>query len=67
MHNTTEAKFLISFLPDVDECSLGTASCPSGEECVNTAGSYRCRVKCADGFLMTANDTCVGNVCASLV
>lgn len=44
---------------DVDECSLGTASCPSGEECVNTAGSYRCRVKCADGFLMTANDTCV--------
>ncbi|PFX30360.1 hemicentin-1-like isoform X2 [Stylophora pistillata] len=44
---------------DVDECTLGIASCPSGEECVNTDGSYRCRVKCADGFLMTANDTCV--------
>ncbi|KAL9989079.1 hypothetical protein ACROYT_G003587 [Oculina patagonica] len=43
---------------DMDECSLGTGSCPSGQECVNTPGAYRCRVKCADGFIMAANDTC---------
>ena len=48
------------FLPDVEECALGTGSCPLGEDCVNTAGSFRCRGRCLNGFNMTDNDTCVG-------
>lgn len=60
--NLRKNVFLISPLLDIDECSLGTGSCPSGQECVNTPGAYRCRGKCADGFVMAANDTCFGNV-----
>ena len=55
--------FLICLFTDVDECILGNASCPSGFECVNTPGAYRCRVKCPEGFVMTDNETCVGNAC----
>ena len=55
------SKFTIFILADLDECVLGNASCPSGYECVNTLGTYRCRVRCPDGFVMTDNDTCVGN------
>lgn len=44
---------------DVDECAGGNGSCPSDYECVNTVGSYRCRLRCPRGFFMTHNETCI--------
>ncbi|XP_056395554.1 LOW QUALITY PROTEIN: hemicentin-2 [Hyla sarda] len=35
---------------DVDECRLGSHRCPSGQECINTPGSYRCLLRCGPGF-----------------
>ncbi|XP_063792751.1 hemicentin-2 [Pseudophryne corroboree] len=35
---------------DLDECKMGTYQCPSGLECINTAGSYRCLLRCGPGF-----------------
>ena len=52
---------LFFFLADVDECAGGNGSCPSDYECVNTVGSYRCRLRCPRGFVMTHNETCIGN------
>ncbi|KAK3103621.1 hypothetical protein FSP39_020595 [Pinctada imbricata] len=43
---------------DIDECTTGSATCPSNSYCVNTPGSYRCQ--CEDGFVM-ANGNCSGN------
>ncbi|KAG9473293.1 hypothetical protein GDO78_019504 [Eleutherodactylus coqui] len=35
---------------DLDECRLGSHQCPSGQECDNTLGSYRCLLRCGPGF-----------------
>ncbi|KAM8933893.1 hemicentin-2 [Pelodytes ibericus] len=35
---------------DLDECSSGSHQCPAGQECVNTAGSYQCLLRCGPGF-----------------
>ncbi|XP_064650190.1 hemicentin-1-like isoform X2 [Lineus longissimus] len=39
---------------DINECDLRIARCHQGQECINTAGSYRCAVKCGDGFRRTS-------------
>jgi hypothetical protein len=40
---------------DIDECSEGTATCPSLSTCMNTIGDYTC--VCADGYeLMNPED-----------
>uniref|UniRef100_A0A0K0D5X1 EGF-like domain-containing protein n=1 Tax=Angiostrongylus cantonensis TaxID=6313 RepID=A0A0K0D5X1_ANGCA len=42
---------------DVDECATGNR-CAAGEECVNTAGSFRCEEKgkiCAPGYAVNEN------------
>ncbi|CAJ0944218.1 unnamed protein product [Ranitomeya imitator] len=39
---------------DLDECRLGSHQCPSGQECINTPGSYRCILRCGPGFQPTA-------------
>src|SRR5690606_22400384 len=31
---------------DVDECALGTATCPANSRCLNTPGSYECLCDC---------------------
>ncbi|XP_053565027.1 hemicentin-1-like [Bombina bombina] len=35
---------------DVDECRLGSHHCQVGQECINTAGSYQCLLRCGPGF-----------------
>ncbi|MBN3299469.1 HMCN1 protein, partial [Amia calva] len=35
---------------DVDECAQGTHMCHYNQQCVNTAGSYRCLAQCGPGF-----------------
>ncbi|KAG8536274.1 hypothetical protein GDO81_026759, partial [Engystomops pustulosus] len=42
---------------DLDECRLGSHQCPSGQECVNTPGSYRCLLRCGPGFRPNAEGT----------
>ncbi|XP_069842937.1 hemicentin-2 [Dendropsophus ebraccatus] len=42
---------------DVDECRLGSHQCPSGQECINTPGSYRCLLRCGPGFRPNAEGT----------
>lgn len=44
---------------DLDECADNNRTCPSGYDCINTLGSYRCRFPCPDGFVRTLNETCV--------
>lgn len=36
--------------PDIDECSQGSHMCHYNQQCVNTAGTYRCQAKCGSGF-----------------
>lgn len=43
----------ISNLIDIDECSLGVASCAENAECLDTDGSYECL--CSSGY--TGNGT----------
>ena len=48
---------LISFLPDIDECSRGIDNC--SHKCTNTLGSFVCG--CIDGFhLDNDGTTCIG-------
>lgn len=54
------------FFADLDECADNNSTCPSGYDCINTLGSYRCRFPCPDGFVRTLNETCVGNSCIFL-
>uniref|UniRef100_A0A8C2UJN2 Hemicentin-1 n=1 Tax=Coturnix japonica TaxID=93934 RepID=A0A8C2UJN2_COTJA len=35
---------------DVDECALGKHSCHADQDCENSAGSYRCVLRCRTGF-----------------
>ncbi|XP_066569261.1 hemicentin-1 isoform X1 [Amia ocellicauda] len=39
-----------SYCADVDECAQGTHMCHYNQQCVNTAGSYRCLAQCGPGF-----------------
>lgn len=51
---------LSSYLTDVDECT-DTRICPADKECINTEGSYRCRVKCSQGYeRVQLTDDCRG-------
>ena len=43
----------VSHLIDIDECSLGVASCAENAECLDTDGSYECL--CSSGY--TGNET----------
>ena len=45
----------IIFLPDINECELGTDLCVNAE-CNNTAGSYTC--SCFSGFFPGNFTTC---------
>ena len=47
---------------DIDECSDGTAECPTNSQCINAAGSYQCQ--CNSGFIMNmnGNNTCDGEL-----
>ncbi|XP_062437683.1 hemicentin-1 [Rhea pennata] len=40
---------------DIDECALGGHSCRAGQDCENAVGSYRCVVRCGNGFRRTAD------------
>ncbi|KFP01647.1 Hemicentin-1, partial [Calypte anna] len=40
---------------DIDECALGGHTCHAGQDCENTMGSYRCVVRCGNGFKRTAD------------
>uniref|UniRef100_A0A8C3PW12 Hemicentin 1 n=1 Tax=Chrysolophus pictus TaxID=9089 RepID=A0A8C3PW12_CHRPC len=35
---------------DVDECALGRHTCHTDQDCENSAGSYRCMLRCRTGF-----------------
>ena len=41
-------KFLLSFFPDIDECSAGMDRCHRNSICINIQGSYHCQ--CRNGF-----------------
>ena len=47
----------MSYLTDIDECSVGVVSCAENAECLDTDGSYECI--CSSGY--TSN----GTTCAS--
>ncbi|XP_053328822.1 hemicentin-2 [Spea bombifrons] len=47
---------------DVNECSLGTHQCPAGQECINTAGSYRCLLRCGPGYRPNSEGTACEDV-----
>ena len=49
--------FIYLFL-DIDECSVGTASCDVNSICMNTRGSYNCQ--CKDGYTKNENGQCIG-------
>uniref|UniRef100_A0A8B9BNN6 Hemicentin 1 n=1 Tax=Anser brachyrhynchus TaxID=132585 RepID=A0A8B9BNN6_9AVES len=40
---------------DIDECALGGHTCHAGQDCENIIGSYRCVVRCGNGFRRTAD------------
>ncbi|XP_056628956.1 hemicentin-1 isoform X2 [Triplophysa dalaica] len=35
---------------DIDECMQGSHMCHHNQQCMNTAGTYRCQAKCGPGF-----------------
>ena len=47
----------MSYLTDIDECSVGVVSCAENAECLDTDGSYECI--CSSGY------TWNGTTCAS--
>ncbi|XP_041428394.1 hemicentin-2 isoform X1 [Xenopus laevis] len=47
---------------DVDECFLGTHHCEAGQQCINTAGSYQCLLRCGPGFRPNAEGTACEDV-----
>ncbi|OCT55812.1 hypothetical protein XELAEV_18003609mg, partial [Xenopus laevis] len=51
-----------SLFPDVDECFLGTHHCEAGQQCINTAGSYQCLLRCGPGFRPNAEGTACEDV-----
>uniref|UniRef100_A0A669QE89 Hemicentin 1 n=1 Tax=Phasianus colchicus TaxID=9054 RepID=A0A669QE89_PHACC len=40
---------------DVDECALGRHTCHTDQDCENSAGSYRCMLRCRTGFQRAAD------------
>ncbi|KAK7102350.1 hypothetical protein V1264_020582 [Littorina saxatilis] len=53
---------------DMDECTENTHRCQRHQQCINTAGSYRCRslVNCPPGYEPTSNSGCQDiNECTS--
>ncbi|KAG8447614.1 hypothetical protein GDO86_014935 [Hymenochirus boettgeri] len=55
---------------DIDECTVGAHRCDAGQQCINTAGSYQCLLRCAPGFRPNAEGTacedineCLRSVC----
>uniref|UniRef100_A0A8B9ZBH1 Hemicentin 1 n=1 Tax=Anas platyrhynchos TaxID=8839 RepID=A0A8B9ZBH1_ANAPL len=51
-HGEVYSFFLIT---DIDECALGGHTCHAGQDCENVIGSYRCVVRCGNGFRRTAD------------
>ncbi|CAI9595566.1 unnamed protein product, partial [Staurois parvus] len=47
---------------DLDECKMGTHQCPSGQECINMPGTYRCHLRCGPGFRPNAEGTACEDV-----
>ncbi len=47
--NITTIKLIFFILIDINECSLGTYSCHSNADCINTVGSYSCQ--CRSGYV----------------
>ncbi|XP_073456587.1 hemicentin-2 [Aquarana catesbeiana] len=47
---------------DLDECKMGTHQCPSGQECINMPGKYRCHLRCGPGFRPNAGGTACEDV-----
>lgn len=52
-----KSQFIYLFL-DIDECSIGTASCDVNSNCINTRGSYDC--VCKEGYTKNENGHCIG-------
>ncbi|EGW10408.1 Pro-epidermal growth factor, partial [Cricetulus griseus] len=47
--HTLVAEVMVSGMNYIDECALGSASCPTtSSECINTEGGYVCR--CSEGY-----------------
>ncbi|KAL7646898.1 UNVERIFIED_CONTAM: hypothetical protein RMT77_002155 [Armadillidium vulgare] len=44
---------------DINECAEGISNCLPGQICVNTEGSFDCRVECRDGFKYEPQDPAV--------
>ncbi|XP_061842088.1 hemicentin-1 [Nerophis lumbriciformis] len=42
---------------DIDECAQGSRMCHYNQQCVNTAGTYRCQAKCGAGFKPSVTGT----------
>lgn len=42
----------------MDECTSGENPCQQNADCINIAGSYRC--KCAQGYKLSPGGACVG-------
>nr|DBA21577.1 TPA: hypothetical protein GDO54_018188 [Pyxicephalus adspersus] len=47
---------------DLDECKMGTHQCPSGQECINMPGTFRCLLRCGPGFRPNAEGTACEDV-----
>ena len=60
IHTLLKIKLLLGILCptiDIDECSDGSDSC--SQNCINTAGSYRCN--CNSGYTLAADgSSCTG-------
>ncbi|XP_037552135.1 fibulin-1 [Nematolebias whitei] len=51
---------------DVDECLAESHNCSSEQVCINTEGSFRCRISCHSGFTLTDDVICNDiNECAA--
>lgn len=47
--------YSLFLIVDIDECALGGHTCHAGQDCENIIGSYRCMVRCGNGFRRTAD------------
>ena len=51
--------FFIYCQKDINECANGFNDCNPNAQCINTAGSYKC--KCREGYFGDGKD-CNGNI-----